>query len=435
MARGLPCSASSGASATPAGGAPAAGVPSRDSAVDRIVRAGLCSGCGLCAGMTPGGKVRMEMAPPGYLRPRAVAPLTPEEDAAIDRACPGRSLDFSALPDAKAPRHVLWGPLVSVSTAWATDDDLRRWGSSGGGISALLVQLLESGTVDGVVHVTASRRDPLRNAVVVSRDRDAVLAGAGSRYAPSAPLEEVGVLLEGGERLAFVGKPCDVAGLRNLARLDRRVDQTFPLMLSFMCAGIPSQAGTEEILGHLGLEPGEVRALRYRGDGWPGYFRAVGADGEARQMDYATSWGGVLNRHIQWRCKICPDGTGEFADVVCADAWYEDETGMPTFNERDGRSLLLARSARGEQLVRAAAAAGHLVTEPLDVDEIDRMQPFQKKRRQLVLSRLAGMALLGRRLPRYRAARLVGAARTSRLVAQLRSCAGTALRIARGRFT
>jgi coenzyme F420 hydrogenase subunit beta len=37
-------------------------------------------------------------------------------------------------------------------------------------------------------------------------------------------------------------------------------------------------------------------------------------------MSYADSWGGILSRHVQFRCKICPDGTGGFADVVCADA-------------------------------------------------------------------------------------------------------------------
>src|SRR3712207_7050821 len=38
------------------------------------------------------------------------------------------------------------------------------------------------------------------------------------------------------------------------------------------------------------------------------------------------------------RCKICPDGTGEFADIVCADAWYGKD-GYPDFAEREGRSL------------------------------------------------------------------------------------------------
>lgn len=401
--------------------------------VDRIVEARLCSGCGICAGMLRPGKITMEMSAGGYLRPRVTGPLTPEEDAAVERVCPGANLDFSG-PAAAAPRHAFWGPIVSCSTGHSTDPDLQRWGSSGGGISTLLVHLLDTGQVDGVIHVVGSESEPLRNRVTVSRSRDEVLRGAGSRYAPSAPLETIGRVLEGTERMAFVGKPCDVAGLRNLAAEDARVNDRIPFILSFMCAGIPSQAGTEEVLRSLELVPEEVTALRYRGDGWPGFFRAVGKDGTPREMDYATSWGTILNRHIQWRCKICPDGIGEFADVVCADAWYEDETGMPTFNEADGRSMVLARTQKGEALVRAAEASGHLVTEPLDVGEIDRMQPFQKKRRQLVLSRLAGMAAMLKRIPRYRNAGLAKAARTTPVKAQARSFAGTALRIARGRF-
>lgn len=402
--------------------------------VETIVEADLCSGCGLCAGIMPPGKLRMEMSAQGYLRPHRVGVLSDADEDAIARVCPGDGIDFTRLPEAgETPRDVLWGPLRSVSTGHATDAELRRWGSSGGGISALLMHLLESGAVDGVIHVVGSRSQPLRNEVTVSRDRAGVLAGAGSRYAPSAPLATIGALLDGPGRFAFVGKPCDVAGLRALARIDPRVDQSIPVVLSFLCAGIPSEAGTRDVLRALDMAPEEVTALRYRGDGWPGFFRAVGADGTPREMDYATSWGSVLNRHIQWRCKVCPDGIGEFADVVCADAWYEDKTGMPTFNERDGRSLILARTARGEALVAEAEAAGRLATAPLPVGEIEKMQPFQKKRRQLVLSRLAAMGLMLRRRPRFPGAGLIAAARTAPLRAHLRSLAGTALRLARKR--
>ena len=50
-------------------------------------------------------------------------------------------------------------------------------------------------------------------------------------------------------------------------------------------------------------------------------------------MSYAQSWGEILTKHVQFRCKVCPDGSGGFADVACADAWYGDERGYPSFEE------------------------------------------------------------------------------------------------------
>lgn len=51
-------------------------------------------------------------------------------------------------------------------------------------------------------------------------------------------------------------------------------------------------------------------------------------------MSYNESWGNILGKYLQKRCKICPDGIGEFADIVCADAWHGDKSGYPNFEEK-----------------------------------------------------------------------------------------------------
>lgn len=44
---------------------------------------------------------------------------------------------------------------------------------------------------------------------------------------------------------------------------------------------------------------------------------------DARQMTYADSWA-YLQRYRQWQRYICPDHTGEFADVAVGDPWYRE---------------------------------------------------------------------------------------------------------------
>lgn len=371
--------------------------------VETIKTNGLCAGCGLCAGIAGRADpaIVMETSATGYRRPRVVGTVTPDLAQRIDAVCPGANIrhDRAGL---EAEYHPVWGPLIAARLGWSTDAELRRNASSGGGLSAILVHLLASGEIDYVVQTAVSPDSPVRNALAISTGRDDVFHAAGSRYAPSSPLEDIGARLDAPGRFAFVGKPCDVAGLRQLARIDPRVNEKVPYMIAFMCAGVPSYEGTSALLKAMGVEDeSQVTSFRYRGDGWPGFATAKLADGTAFTMDYDTSWGHILNRHLQFRCKICPDGIGEFADIVCADGWHCDEDGKPLFDEQEGRSIMLTRTPRGEELVQRAMAAGTVATEPVALGSLHHMQPFQSRRKGMVVARLAAMMLTGWRRPRY----------------------------------
>jgi len=403
--------------------------------IETIKANGLCSGCGLCAGIVKGEDTPIVMrdTQEGYRRPEAVAAVPPDLALKIDTVCPGANIrhDPSRL---EAEYHPVWGPVIASRLGWTTNSKLRRNASSGGGLSALLSHLLRTQEVDYVVQTAVSRQSPIRNATVTSRQSEEVYRAAGSRYAPSSPLEGLADCLDRPGRFAFVGKPCDVAGLRQLSRVDPRVDEKVAFMIAFMCAGVPSYRGTSALLEAMGVEKeSAIVAFRYRGDGWPGYATAELADGRRFRLDYQTSWGGILNRHLQFRCKICPDGIGEFADVVCADGWHCDNEGNPVFDEQEGRSIILSRTEKGENLVRRAVASGDLECTPLALSQIRDMQPFQARRKGMVLPRLAAMALLGRRRPRFANLELVRNMRAIGVRAATRSMLGTLKRLLESR--
>ncbi|GAB5467600.1 MAG: hypothetical protein Kilf2KO_06300 [Rhodospirillales bacterium] len=404
--------------------------PAASPTLARVAKGRLCSGCGGCALAAPG-KVAMALSDEGFLRPRQSHALQPAEERRIAEACPGATLE---LPKSAAVNDTLWGPLIAVRQGYARDARLRHRASSGGLLSALLIHLLESGSVDFVLQIEADPDNPLGNRTRVSRNAAEVLAAAGSRYAPSAPLAVLEPHLEAGARFAFVGKPCDVAALRVLAKEDTRIDRCIPFMLSFFCAGVPSQRGAEKLLAKMGVAAEAVTDFRYRGNGWPGYATAVTAEGREARMSYHESWGGVLSAHLQFRCKICPDGTGGFADVACADAWHCDARGYPLFEEAEGISLLVTRSEAGEALVRAALAAGSLVAEPLEAAAIAAMQPGQTGRKTVLLARLAALTLLFRPRPRYRGLRLLQASLKAKPRLLLKNFLGTGRRLILGRY-
>lgn len=399
-------------------------------ALARVERGNLCTGCGACALIAPD-RVQMKLRDPGYLRPVQTGALSAATDRQIARVCPGLGQTVQA---GGRIDDVLWGPYVSMHTGYTPNAALRHTASSGGGLSAILVHLLENGQVDGVIQTGAATDVPIANVAVLSKTVEGIQAAAGSRYAPSSPLAGLEAHLQSDRRFAFVGKPCDVAALRALALDDPRVDARIPVMLSFFCAGIPSQKGGEAVLASLGTDLAGTAAFRYRGNGWPGQATATLHDGSTRSMSYHDSWGKILSHHVQHRCKVCADGTGTAADLVCADAWVCDERGYPVFEEQDGISLIVARNAKGEALLAQTRAAGHLVTQAFDVAQLPAIQPGQLGRRRALLARIAGLWLLGKPVPRYRGLHLWAAGAQNSLGRNLKNFLGMVRRGLTGRL-
>jgi coenzyme F420 hydrogenase subunit beta len=120
------------------------------------------------------------------------------------------------------------------------------------------------------------------------------------------------------------------------------------------------------------------------------------------------------------------------ADIACADAWYGDEEGYPSFDEQEGRSLIVTRSDAGERLLAAALAAGALEAEPLAIDEIDKMQPSQARRKRLILARTAALPLALQPRPAMRGLKVLDAARRAPPAEALRNLLGTLRRTWRG---
>jgi coenzyme F420 hydrogenase subunit beta len=398
----------------------------------RVVGGELCAGCGLCAGVS-GGAVTMSLAAPGYARPEAIRAVSPEAEAVIAAACPGATVarwddgQFLGLPT-----HPYWGPYHAIYTGHATDAELRFAGSSGGLVSALALFALTSGRVDAVAHIRADPARPTHNVLTVSRDRAGVLGGAGSRYGASSPLASIDALLNGTDRIAFIGKPCDVSALRLLGRRDPRVAERIPIILSFFCGGMPSLAGTDRVIRAMGIDPAAVTAFRYRGMGWPGEARAETADGAVGRMSYNDSWGAHLSKAVQFRCKICPDAVGGVADIACADAWYGGESGYPSFVEADGRSLVITRTDAGTDLLQAALTAGICAVEPCAVEAIDAMQPGQVRRKRVVRARSLAARLLLQPVPQMAGLMVREAARRAQWGEALRNLLGTLRRIVKG---
>ena len=378
-----------------------------------------CSGCGACVLLDA--SLQMEIGDSSYCRPVRRGRPAPVDDAAktFDQVCPGRRVRSPRPPGASI--HPILGPVIGAYEAWAADTTVRHRGSSGGALTALTGWLVETGEIPAFAAVRADAERPRRTIPLTIASKEDALASAGSRYAPVSVLAGEGALTRGG----IVGKPCEISAARALTCSEDVHER--PLLLSFFCAGTPSQHATDQLVEDLGVPPNaELAELWYRGRGWPGRFTAVPVNGPSVSTTYDESWGEHLGRATQWRCKICPDGVGESSDISAADFWQTDSDGYPLFVEGDGSSAILARTPRGDDVLRRAFAEGVLIGRPLDLDQLAAVQPLQVSRRRTLLGRLTGAVAAGRKVPRF-----IGFGLTRLAITDLR----TSLRTARGSHT
>ena len=408
--------------------------------LEEIVEGGLCIGCGLCKGVAGADRIQFVLTPEGRERPVARGHLDESTLERINAICPGTRVEGAAHVEetagetsgARAIHDLVWGPAKHLSIGYAGDPEVRYRGATGGVLTALGQFLLASGRAKFILHVAASRQEPMRSERALSFDAASILEGAGSRYGPAAPLIDFTALLDRAEPFALIAKPCDIAAVRNLARIDPRVDRYLRYALTFVCGGASDLTKSEEVVSGLGIRPDELSLFRYRGNGCPGPTRLETKDGRSFELTYQEMWEDEATWRIQPRCKICPDAIGESADLAASDVW---PGGGPT-GEDAGFNGIIVRTERGLELYRAAVAAGAIVVEPREVSfrDFDEFQPHQVRKKRAVWARLAGMRAAGQPVPETQGLRLAECARMNTLAENLDEARGARRRARQGRL-
>lgn len=363
------------------------------SIIDKIYSDGLCLGCGLCESVCGRNSVKMELQSTGFFKP-VVEEINPVGEKVIEQICPGINVNNASELDES---EKIWGKIERLVSGYSLDADMRKRGSSGGIVSALASYVLEFNIVAAVLQVGGDSNDYERNSLKISKRREDVLECASSRYAPALIFDKINEILEkSDDDFCFIGKPCDISALNNFLRFYPQYKERFKLTIAIVCAGMPSFKGTETLVRSFNSSP-PVTELTYRGNGWPGYFSFKDSLNQKFMKSYNESWGTVLNRHLNFRCKICPDGIGLEADIAVGDAW-ETTDGYPDFTEKDGQSLIIVRTSNGTKVVESAVTENQIAISPLSSEKLKVMQPYQYARRKRVGVRVLAFTIGQRRI-------------------------------------
>jgi coenzyme F420 hydrogenase subunit beta len=322
------------------------------------------------------------------------------------------------------------GPVLEIWEGHATDPEIRYAGSSGGLITALSLYCLEKQGMHGVLHIGQDPDDSLKNKTQMSRSRSELLGKTGSRYAPASACDSLHLIEKAPKPCVFVGQPTEVTALRKARALRPDLDKKVGVTISFFCAGSPARKGTLEFLRSLGVDPGQVQGLRYRGNGWPGMF-AVTLKGESAPRytrTYKESWG-FVQAYRPFSTHLCPDGTGEDADITCGDPWYKQIQ-----NGESGSSLVAARTEIGRQIIQGAINARYVELKNAEPWKLLESQRNLFDKRGAIWGRVMTLRALGLPAPTLKGFSLFRNWSRLSLEDKLRSTLGTARRIIQRKY-
>lgn len=377
-----------------------------------------CCGCGLC-----GGSVDGKENDKGYFRPNLEAI--------------NGDFDFSVCYCNNLRKNVdngLWGKYEKLYYGFSNNKEVRKKASSGGMLTEIAAYLLESKKADVVIQVSRKKEDAMKTEVVFSKSRTDVLACAGSRYTASSALLGILERMEKGKKYAVIGKPCDISVLRNYMEKKTELKQQIICLLSFFCGGTPSFQANEKLLQSMSLRRDRVTDFTYRGNGWPGETVGVNADGTEHKAKYEESWGKILGRDLQDICRFCWEGVGESADISCGDGWYIVD-GKPSFEENDGRNIVIARSELGVNILKHMEAQKRVTLAKIkDEKEVQLAQPGQLMRKAAMFSRVLAMRLLRKQVPEYSIFKLLPYTKYLSFTHNFKMFGGTIRRIKNGQI-
>ena len=296
------------------------------------ISADLCKGCGTCEGVCPHGAVKLlYMAEDGRYLPFI------DKDQCIQcglclQSCPAWPSDPEGVPFKSIKSTTaqdLLGPFQNTYSGFSNNRQLRRTSSSGGLATAVLLYALRTEQIDTALVVKLNEDNPFGEPqLVLAKTETEIVSAIGSKYLP-VPLNRIIkqiITREDIQRIAIVGLPCHIEGIRKARHHLKKLDKKIAFTIGLFCRQTKNLGFTKLLLSRLKVDPSDLQSFSYRGGGWPGYVTAKMNDGNMSKClffdeGFLLLW--LLQSFAPKACMFCCDPTAEYADISVADAWIE----------------------------------------------------------------------------------------------------------------
>jgi coenzyme F420 hydrogenase subunit beta len=350
--------------------------------IRNVIDGGYCIGCGLCSHLS-NGAIPNRMNRIGIFQPILPSPehLSEQKWQQIEYVCPFTDKgpdesEIAAQLYSDLPADEVIGRHRQLYIGHQTDQNRRIKASSGGIISWILCQLIESEKVDFVIHVKPGDNNTSQLfEYSISKTVNDILEGAGSRYYPIEMSRVLSIAHELPGTCAIVGLPCFIKGMRRLMHTDPKCTEKVRFLIGLVCGHLKSAAFVDSLAWQIGISPGRLDKANFRvkfpdrpADDY-GFSGTTGDQTVTRPTRelFAGNWGYNLFRYPA--CDHCDDVFAECADMTVGDAWLPEYT-----KDSMGNSVVVVRNKELAELLSYGTDVAALNLKEATVAELQASQ-------------------------------------------------------------
>lgn len=302
--------------------------------------------------------------------------IAEDDKPTLVKMCTGCSCCWDSCPRGGLRYERLWklvggdeaahgiGVVKAAYSARALRSNLKA--QDGGVVTAILEELLKAGEIDGAIVAVSS--GPFRGEARVAKTVEEIRASAGSVYSPTLSLSQLNSVPQSGlgadAKLALVGTPCQISGLKYLQRFDWKYRDggagNVKYTIALMCTRSFHPGRLTQKLKAAGVDTKLVKKMDVKEN----TIRLYGEDGGLLFEDDAKLFRDAAIKG----CEECADFTGRLADITVG------SVGSPR-----GFSSILIRTPQGERAWSIAKDA--LEQRPLeDIDAVAKVEQRNLKK-------------------------------------------------------
>lgn len=233
---------------------------------------------------------------------------------------------------------------IQYFQGWSLDEKVRLLSSSGGGATELIYSFLKKG---GIVFGCTFENGIFGFKFVDSPEKAKVFQG--SKYVKSNPFNiyiEIREKLKHGDKILFIGLPCQVSALKNFvgSNLGKHL-----YTIDLICHGTPSTKLLDEFLSQYNVSLKNLDKLEFRKNN---RFKIVGDKKQIGLKGVADTYilaflEGVIYTENCYNCKYAD--IKRVSDITLGDSWG---TNLSLEEQKKGISLILCQTEKGYNLLK-----------------------------------------------------------------------------------
>ena len=296
-----------------------------------ICKTGACTGCMACLNVCKKDAISIKETL------QSVTAVIDENKCihcgACTRVCPNNQI-----VEKKAP--------IAWYQGWSTDQEIRKASSSGGLASEISRSFILGG---GAVCSCVFSKGKFIFEIADSVEQAQMFAG--SKYVKSAPVMIYGEIqerLKKGQRVLFIGLPCQVAGVKNYIP---DMLKTHLYTIDLICHGTPSPVVLQRFIKDHGCDMEGLESIKFRNGSSMGLHANNGIrfSMSGTKDRYLISFLNAIN--YTDNCYQCQYATEKrISDITLGDSWGSD-LGQEIWK---GISLILVQSEKGREILDAS---------------------------------------------------------------------------------